>query len=198
MEDGFYFFSMPLMAGGTLADHLVSIGENPKEAVRLMIGVVEAVHEAHQRGLLHRDLKPENLFLDDHGQLQIADFGLVCEIERQPQLTISGQIMGNPPYLAPELAGDGGCPSIGTDIYSLGVILYQLLGGIPVFDGPLVPSSLKQLREKNPKPRGEARPEIDQDLTAIVMRCLEKDPRKRYSSAVALRNDLIAWLEGRL
>jgi WD40 repeat protein/tRNA A-37 threonylcarbamoyl transferase component Bud32 len=198
------FFSMKLMEGGSLADHLSRYAREPRAAVRLLLTVAQAVHHAHQRGVLHRDLKPSNILLDAEGQPHVTDFGLAKRLHEsgavgsEESLTLPGAIVGTPGYMAPEqAAGKKVLFTTATDVYGLGALLYALLTGIPPFQGDAVLDTLSQVRERAPNSPRRSNPLVDSDLETICLKCLEKEPRQRYASAEALGQDLEGWLAGR-
>ncbi len=197
-HEGHDFYSMRLITGGTLADRMKEMGTNPKAAVELMVKVADAVRTAHERGILHRDLKPDNILLDEIGNPWVSDFGLAARLDQDSRLTLTGQIMGTPKYMAPEQATGGEMPvTVASDVYGLGAVLYELLAGQPVFESDSVLRILELVRDEVPRPLRQIRSEIDRDLETIVHKCLEKEPAKRYGSVLALQDDLKAWLEGR-
>ncbi len=209
------FFSMRLMEGGSLAEHLPEYslsdpnGEsrhsrNPSQIqkkrdclLRLMVPICRAVHFAHQRGILHRDLKPGNILLDDQGQPYVTDFGLAKKVlpdedtPAQLPLTQSGSILGTPSYMAPEQAdGTKGSVTTAADVYSLGAILYELLTGKPPFRGSSAFDILRQLSDQEAAPPRNLNPFLDRDLETICLKCLSKEPSKRYSNAEELADEL--------
>jgi WD40 repeat protein/tRNA A-37 threonylcarbamoyl transferase component Bud32 len=199
-HEGEHYFSMKLIEGGSLARHLPRLARDLTASAGLLAAVARAVHYAHQRGLLHRDLKPANILLDARGQPHVTDFGLVKRLGLKPEeasLTQRGVIVGTPDYMAPEQAQ--GAPdgvSTAADVYSLGAILYELLTGRPPFDAETPLDTLLQLLEREPaRPRSLNR-QVDRDLEKVCLKCLEKDPAKRYSSAEALADDLERWRKG--
>jgi WD40 repeat protein/tRNA A-37 threonylcarbamoyl transferase component Bud32 len=196
-HDGQHYFSMKLIDGSNLAQRQSS-GPRPsaKEAARLLAAVARAVHYAHQRGILHRDLKPANILLDGAGQPYVADFGLAKRVEGDTRLTHSGVIVGTPSYMAPEQARAEKALSTAVDTYSLGAILYELLTDKPPFKGLTPLDTILQVLEKEPERPRSLNPNIDRDLETICLKCLEKDPRRRYCSAEALAEDLEGWLRG--
>ncbi len=201
-HDGQHFFSMKLIDGGSLARLLASgkwvVGgkESRKKATQLLAIVARAVHHAHQRGVLHRDLKPGNFLLDARGQPHVTDFGLAKRVEGDSQLTRSCAIVGTPNYMSPEQARSEKVLTTGVDIYSLGAILYELLTGRPPFrmESPL--DTVMQVLNDNPKPPRQIDPSIDPDLETICLKCLAKDPQRRYDSAAALADDLQRFMDG--
>ena len=196
--DGSPFFTMKYAPNGSLAQASCSLRPEPRQSVLLMAKVAQAVHYAHERGVLHRDLKPGNILLDGRGEPLVSDFGLArCE-EIGSHLTRSLTSFGTPGYIAPEQA-DGPAAQLtpAADVYSLGAILFELLSGRLPFPGDNVLGVLKQSAEKTaPKLRTLA-PHLDRDLETICARCLECDPSLRYRSAGDLAQDLLSWLEDR-
>lgn len=166
-----------------------------EEIARLLAKVARAVDHAHQHGVLHRDLKPGNILVDPNGEPHLTDFGLAKVLGRgDSSLTVTGAIMGTPSFMAPEQASGGGkSTSTAADVYSLGAILYTMLTGVPPFRGDTPVETLRQVVEQEPKPPSTLREGIDSDLATIAMKCLEKEPQRRYSSAAALAEDLERW-----
>jgi WD40 repeat protein len=194
------YFSMKLIEGGNLERHLERLRHDPRGAAALMAKVARAVHYAHQRAILHRDLKPSNILIDEHGEPYVTDFGLakrVLEGDTTAQ-TMTGVVMGTPAYMPPEQAR-GGAKSLTTaaDVYSLGATLYQALTGQPPFRGDAVAEILRQVLDQEPTRLRSLNPALDPDLETICLKCLEKDPSRRYGSAEDLAEDLERWLEHR-
>jgi tRNA A-37 threonylcarbamoyl transferase component Bud32 len=190
--EGQGYYSMPLIEGGTLISRAAEFHE-PRNAVTLMVKVARAIHAAHERGLLHRDIKPGNILLNAEGEPQVTDFGIARKMGLDSDLTVTGQIMGTPYYMSPEQAsGETQTLTAATDVYAIGAVLYELLTGEKPFAGERMIEVLKKVVEELPKaPQG-----IERDLSVIVMKCLEKAPISRYSSAAALADDLEHWLRG--
>jgi tetratricopeptide (TPR) repeat protein len=191
--EGQPFFSMKVLEGGSLVDHLDDMRERPREAAGLIVKVAHAVHHAHQRGILHRDLKPGNVLLDRAGEPYVSDFGLS---KRMEDGTNSGVVVGTPGYIAPEQAAGAERPTTAADVYSLGAVLYALLTGKPPFAGENRLEILKQVAEQPPVRPRTLNPLVDRDLETICLKCLEKSPAHRYPSAGALEEDLRRYLAG--
>jgi WD40 repeat protein/tRNA A-37 threonylcarbamoyl transferase component Bud32 len=200
--EGRHYFSMKLIEGGNLAEALAggrwkTAGkEQHRAAARLVADAARAVHFAHQCGVIHRDLKPANILLGEGGQPLVTDFGLAKRFQGHDALTRSNVIMGTPAYMAPEQAVGTAGLTTAVDTYSLGAILYELVTGRPPFQGESPLSVVLQLREARPTPPRSLDRSIERDLETICLKCLEKDPGRRYGSAEALADDLERWLKG--
>jgi WD40 repeat protein/tetratricopeptide (TPR) repeat protein len=191
------YFSMKLIGGPSLDQRLADYVADPRAAAGLAKTAAEAVHHAHQRGILHRDLKPANILLEERGEPFVTDFGLAKRVEGDGELTHSGAIMGTPAYMAPEQAlGRRGAVTVASDVYGLGAILYATLCGRAPFGGDSVEEVLARVRESAPTPPSKLNPKTPRDLEVICLKCLEKDPGRRYSSAQALADDLSRYLRG--
>jgi tetratricopeptide (TPR) repeat protein len=195
--EGQLFFSMKLMDGGRLSDHLPRFQTNRRMAAQLVACIARAVHHAHQRGVLHRDLKPGNILLDAEGHPHVSDFGLARRVEPDSSLTQSGAIIGTPSYMAPEQAsGTRGAITTATDVYGLGAVLYTILTGQPPFRGHDVLETLHQVREQEPPSPSAVNTQVDRDLATITLKCLRKEAVHRYASAAELAGDLERYLAG--
>jgi hypothetical protein len=197
-HEGQMYFSMKLVPGGNLAGRLAAYRDDPRAAAALVAEAAEAVHHAHTRGILHRDLKPANILVDEHGHPHVTDFGLAKRVSADVEMTTSGAILGTPAYLAPEqAAGRRGAITTATDVYGLGSILYALLTGRAPFGGGSVIDILQAVKERPPEPLRKRSAKVPRDLETICLKCLEKDPQRRYPGAQALADDLRAWLAAR-
>jgi serine/threonine-protein kinase len=201
--DGQAYFSMRYVEGQTLSALLAEGPLRAREAARLLATVGRAVHYAHERGILHRDLKPSNILLDRAGQPHVTDFGLAKRVTTPDGLpaaaglTLSGAIVGTPAYMAPEqVSGSRGKPSPVSDVYSLGVILYEMLTGRPPFQAPTPMDTLLLVLDQDPIRPRLLNPKVDPDLELICLKCLQKEPELRYASAANLATDLEAYLQG--
>jgi WD40 repeat protein len=193
-HDGQPYFSMKLIEAGSLTRRRPEFTRDQRAAGRLLATVARAVHHAHQRGLLHRDLKPGNILLDAQGEPHVTDFGLARRIDGGPELTQSGAIVGTPSYMAPEQAAAHQGLTTAVDVYSLGAILYELLAGRPPFQGETQLDTLLQVIHEEPERPSKLNRQVRPDLDTICLRCLDKDPQRRYGSAEALAEDLERWL----
>ncbi len=197
-HDGHHFFSMKLIEGGSLARALAPGSRvGPREAARLVAVSARAVHFAHQRGILHRDLKPANILLDGGGQPHITDFGLAKRVTGGADQTQSGAVVGTPAYMAREqAAGHGKRLTTAADVYGLGAVLYALLTGRPPFQAGTVFETLAQVLHDDPVPPSRLAAGVPRDLETVCLKCLRKDPARRYESALALAEDLDRFLGG--
>jgi WD40 repeat protein len=194
-HQGRHYFSMKLIEGGSLAARVSRFAGDPRGAARLLEAVARAVHHAHQRGVLHRDLKPANILLDRDGGPHVTDFGLAKLTWEDGRLTRSGAILGTPCYMAPEQAAGGKGLSTACDVYGLGAILYELLTGRPPFVAGSAMDVLLQVLHREPARPRSLGLRIDRDLETVCLKCLEKDPARRYGSAEALAEDLRRFLD---
>ena len=193
--EGYCYYSMNLIEGGQL-DEIVRRELLPtRRAAEIIARLARTVHYAHEHGILHRDIKPGNVLLDREGEPHLTDFGLARLIETESDVTRSTDVLGTPGYMAPEQAtGGSAAVTSASDTYGLGAVLYQLLTGRPPFAGKTSYETVRLLLETDPAPLRSLNPKIDRDLSTICLKCLEKDPRRRYPSALALAEDLERWL----
>jgi serine/threonine-protein kinase len=196
-HEGLPYFSLEYLDGGNLADKIAGMPQPPREAAQTVEVLARAMAYAHQNGIIHRDLKPVNVLLTKDGQPKITDFGLAKRLEEKSSQTHSGDILGTPCYVAPEQAS-GNIKAMGplVDVYALGAILYELLTGRPPFLGSTILETLEQVRSQEPVPPSHLQPRLPVDLETICLKCLEKDPPKRYASAEVLAEDLRRFLVG--
>jgi serine/threonine protein kinase len=216
------YFSMEFVEGGSLEQHLTCAVLPARQAAQLIESLAHAVHAAHQLGIIHRDLKPANILLavascqlpvvskkdrvssaltTDNWQLtttpKITDFGLAKRLDQPAGTTRAGAVMGTPSYMAPEQAeGKNEAIGPGVDIYALGAVLYEALTGRPPFQGETTFDTLEQVRLREPVPPSRLQPRIPRDLETICLKCLEKDPHRRYANALSLAEDLHRFLAG--
>ncbi len=200
-HDNLPFFSMEYVDGGSLEDQLDHKPMEPMPAAKLMEIIARAMHYAHSKSVVHRDLKPANILVSKEGIPKVTDFGLARQLddtEGGSAGTRTGAIMGTPNYMAPEQA-EGKTKSADhlADVYSLGGTLYAMLTGRPPFSGPSVASILSQVRDSDPVSPSLLQPNLPKDLQTITIKCLQKDPAKRYESAAALADDLERFINGR-
>jgi hypothetical protein len=196
-QEGCPFFSLEFCPGGSLDRRLGGAPVPPAEAAALVGTLARAMHAAHQAGVIHRDLKPANVLLAADGTPRITDFGLAKQVEGGDHLTQSGSILGTPGYMAPEqAAGRSGLVTTAADVYALGAILYECLTGRPPFRAGTAFDTILQVLEREPERPSAVRPGIDRGLELICLKCLAKDPARRYGSADALAAELDRWRAG--
>jgi TolB-like protein/Flp pilus assembly protein TadD len=195
-RDGSCYFSMRFVEGGQLDQVIKREPMSIRPATELILKVARTVHYAHEHGILHRDIKPGNILLDAKGEPLLTDFGLARLVEAESTVTQTKEVMGTPSYMAPEQAvGNNAAVSSATDVYGLGAVLYQLLTGHPPFAGGTTYETIKLVLDTEPRQPRLLNPKIDRDLSTICLKCLEKDPKRRYASALALAEDLEHWLK---
>lgn len=196
--EGQPFFSMRLVDGQSLSEIVRQGPLENRRAAALIEPVARAVAHAHSLGILHRDLKPQNILVDRKtDRPMVADFGLAKLAEHGDELTRAGEVMGTPSYMSPEQARDAAGVTAATDIYALGATLYCLLTGRPPFYAANAVETLRQVIHQEPAAPRQLNPSIDRDLETICLKCLEKEPGRRYPTADALADDLRRYLEGR-
>ncbi len=194
-RDGACYFSMKLIEGGQL-DKIIGSELMPvRKAAELMAKLARTLDYAHQHGVLHRDVKPGNILLDAKGEPHLTDFGLARLVETESTVTRTLEVLGTPSYMAPEqAAGNNTQLTSATDVYGLGAVLYQLLTGHPPFAGGTTYETVRMVLETQPRQPRLWNPKVNRDLATICLKCLEKDPQRRYASALALAEDLERWL----
>src|SRR5437868_3800331 len=195
-RDGACYFSMGLVEGGQL-DAVAKREPIPiRRAAELIAKLARTVSYAHEHGILHRDIKPGNILLDAKGEPHLTDFGLARLVETESTVTRTMEVLGTHSYMAPEQAvGNNAGVTRATDIYGLGAVLYQLLTGHPPFAGGTTFETVRLVLDTEPRQPRLLNPKVDRDLATICLMCLDKDPQRRYSSALALAEDLERWLK---
>src|SRR4029450_12276311 len=179
--DGQHFFSMELVEGASLAQITRQAPLPPRRAATLVQAIAATMHHAHSRGVLHRDLKPSNILFDANDQPHVTDFGLAKVTGSASDVTSTNAIVGSPSYMAPEQASGHSRDVDGrADLHALGAILYELLTGRPPFQADSAMATLKLIVEAEPVPPRQLNPQIPCDLETICLKCLEKEPGKRY------------------
>lgn len=195
--DGYSYIASQLMSLGALPDFRRQNTMTPRQAAEMARQLAHALDHAHQRGVLHRDVKPANVLFDEHQQPHLADFGLAKLLHVESGLTQTGEMLGTPAYLAPELLTDQRVEAtITSDVYGLGTVLYFALTGEAPFFGLTQVAVIDEVRHTDPPPPRKRMPELSPDLEAITLKCLNKKPSQRYSNAGELRADLDRYLAG--
>ena len=194
--DGLQYFTMEYVEGGNLAHKLAGTSQPAPQAAQLVAILAGAVQAAHQAGIVHRDLKPGNVLLMVDGTPKISDFGVARCVDSTAGLTRTGTLIGTPSYMAPELS-TANAHAVGpaVDIYALGAVLYELLTGRPPFRAEKASETLLQVISHAPLAPSRLNATVPRDLQNICMKCLEKDPKKRYATAGALADDLGRFLK---
>lgn len=193
--DGQPYFSMKYIAGRTLSQLLAEGPLSPRQGAEILAQVSQAIHFAHEKGVLHRDLKPSNILIDSDGKPHVTDFGLAKRITESTGVTRSAAVLGTPSYMPPEqAAGVRGQVGAASDVYSLGAILYHMLTGRPPFQAASPVDTVLLVLEQDPVPPRIINPKADRDLEMIALRCLQKPPDLRYDSAAALAREFQAYL----
>jgi WD40 repeat protein/tRNA A-37 threonylcarbamoyl transferase component Bud32 len=196
-HDDLPYLALELVEGHTLAQAVHRTPQPSRETARLVEVLARAVHAAHERGVVHRDLKPANVLMTADGVPKVTDFGLAKRLEGAEPLTRPGHVMGTPTYMAPEQADPRrGAIGPAVDVYALGTILYELLTGRPPFLGDTPLDTLLLVVREEPVPPTRLRPRVPRDLETICLKCLEKEPVRRYASAAELADDLLRFVNG--
>src|SRR6266545_2710880 len=195
-REGSCYFSMGLVDGGQLHEVVKQEPMLPRRAAELIAKLARTVHYAHEHGIVHRDIKPGNILLDAKGEPHLTDFGLARLAETESNVTRTIDVLGTPSYMAPEQArGKKAEITSASDVYGLGAVLYQLLTGHPPFVGGTTYETVRLVLDTEPRQPRLLNPKVDRDLSTICLKCLEKDPQRRYASALALAEDLECWLK---
>lgn len=193
-QQGLWYFSMEYIEGKSLAEISADKPLDEQRAARYVKTIAETIHYAHERGVLHRDLKPANVLIDLADQPRITDFGLAKRVDSGSGVTLTGAVLGTPSYMSPEQAQGTKTLSLASDIYSIGAILYQLLTAHPPFQGDSPVQTLMLLQNSEPQRPRWINTNITRDLETICLKCLEKNPARRYESAKRLAEDLTRFL----
>ena len=195
--DGLPYFTMEYVEGDTLAQRLAGVPMPAAEAASLLAILADAVHAAHHVGIVHRDLKPVNILMSLDGTPKVTDFGLAWRFDSGAGLTGTGARIGTPSYMSPEqAAGRRGALGPPTDIYALGAILYEMLTGRPPFRAETAAETERQVISDGPIPPTRLNSRVPRDLETICLKCLHKDPQRRYATATALATDLRRFTRG--
>ena len=194
---GWSYFTMEYVEGGSLAQKLLGTPQPARQAATLLITLAQAVQVAHRAGIVHRDLKPANILLAPDGTPKITDFGLARHFDKGPTASVSGAPIGTPSYMAPEqVIGKAGTIGPAADIYALGAVLYEMLTGRPPFRAETATETERQVIALEPVPPARLNPKVPRDLETICLKCLHKDPARRYATAGALAEDVRRFVEG--
>lgn len=194
--DGHPYFTMEYIPGGSLAEKLAGVEQPVHEAAEMVAAIAEAIHAAHEGGIIHRDVKPANVMLADDGAPKISDFGLARQLDSNDGLTHTGIRIGTPSYMAPEqMSGNPAAVSPAIDIFALGALLYEMLTGVPPFRGETLSDTERLLTSVDPEPPSHRNAKVPRDLETICLKCLEKDPNHRYASAADLAAELNRFLK---
>jgi serine/threonine-protein kinase len=192
------YFTMEYVEGGSLAQSLAGQPQPPRRVAEVVATLASAVQVAHKSGFIHRDLKPANVLLTAEGTPRIADFGLARPIATGPEVTRSGALVGSPSYMAPEQAlGRSSTIGPAVDVYGLGGVLYEMLTGRPPFEGLVATETLQKVISEEPVPPSRLNAQVPRDLETICLKCLRKNPARRYASAQDLADDLHRFLDGK-
>jgi serine/threonine-protein kinase len=195
-REGSCYFSMKFIDGGQLDEVAKRTPISSRNAAELIAKLARTVHYAHEHGILHRDIKPGNILLDTKGEPHLTDFGLARLLETKGTVTDTMDVLGTPSYMAPEQAsGHNEQFTSATDVYGLGAVFYQLLTGHPPFAGGTTFETIRLVLDSEPRQPRLWNPKIERELSTICLKCLEKDPQRRYSSALVLAEDLERWLK---
>jgi predicted Ser/Thr protein kinase len=192
------FLVMAYVDGHSLREHAQEIPMSAKDAATVVLAITEALNHAHEHDIVHRDIKPHNILLDSQNRPQITDFGLAKLLDDEEELTLAGQMLGTPGYMAPEqVAGHSHEKAVidaRTDVYALGATLYFVLTSRPPFQTASIAATLHQIANHDPVAPRRLNPHVPRDLETICLKCLRKEPNRRYATAASLADDLRRWL----
>jgi serine/threonine-protein kinase len=194
---GLPYFTLEYLPGGSLADRLATGPLPVREAAGVVEGAARGVAHAHQAGIIHRDLKPANILLASDGTAKVADFGLAKRLGAGDGPTTTGSVLGTPSYMAPEQADGRKGVGPAADVYGLGAVLYECLTGRPPFRASTPLDTILQVVSEEPVPPARLNPQVPRDLDTVCLKCLEKEPRRRYGAAGDLADELRRFLDGR-
>lgn len=198
-EKGQHYIALAYVDGQSLWNRVKESPLPPNEAARIMEQVARAIHYAHEQGIIHRDLKPQNVMLTQDGAPKVTDFGLAKRRSGDSSLTATGQVLGTPSFMPPEqVGGKHGAAGPLADVYSLGATLYCLLTGRPPFQSASPMDTMLQVLNDEAVPPRQLNPSIPKDLETICLKCLQKEPRRRYATAHDLADDLSRWMNGQM
>lgn len=196
--EGQHFLAMEYVEGPSMSALIRGHPLAPRRAAGYARAIAQAIHYAHERGILHRDLKPSNVLIDAQDQPHVVDFGLAKRLEGDSELTVTGQVLGSPNYMPPEqTTGRRGTVTRRSEVYALGAILYHALTGRPPFVGEGLADTVQQVLNVAPVPPRMLNPGVPADLETVCLKCLEKEPSKRYATAQLLAEELTRYLEGK-
>ncbi len=196
-HEGRHYYSMDFIEGKNLSQFIEGNPVTVRQAAEWLQAIAGAVQFAHQRGVLHRDLKPQNILVDAEGRPHVTDFGLAKNLQADSGVTQTGAVMGSPSYMAPEQArGRNDLVGPASDVYSLGAVLYQLLTGRAPFSAETPLETLRKVVAEEPVRPSKLNPKVSADLETVCLKCLEKDPARRYPTARVLAEDLDRFLSG--
>jgi serine/threonine-protein kinase len=195
-RDGSCYFSMKFVEGGQLDALVKREPLSPRRAAKLLVKIARTVQFAHEHGILHRDIKPGNILVDKNGEPHLTDFGLARLLEQKSTITHSSDVLGTPSYMSPEQAtGRAKELTPAADVYALGAVFYHMLTGQPPFAGNTTYETIRMMLDSEPRNPRLLNPKVGRDVSAICLKCLEKDPQRRYPAAAGLAEDLEHWLK---